>query len=62
MEVETWLLNRLTETNRRIGFAKGQIVEARGFLEDAAANDARYWAMKALVRARDMLETGNIKL
>lgn len=54
--------DRLAETNRRIGFAKGQIAEAMGFLQDAGANDARYWAMKALVRAKDMLETGDITL
>jgi hypothetical protein len=47
------------ENARRIGFAVAEITEAMGFLEDTTKSDARYWAMKALVRAKDMLETGS---
>jgi alkylhydroperoxidase/carboxymuconolactone decarboxylase family protein YurZ len=42
----------------RAGFAIGQIEEAMGLLADMEKNDARYWAMKALTRARDALKTG----
>lgn len=43
---------------QRIAFAVGQIAEAMGFLEDTQKSDARYWAIKALIRAKDMLTTG----
>jgi hypothetical protein len=47
------------ENARRIVFAVAEITEAMGFLEDCNKSDARYWAMKALIRARDMLTSGN---
>ena len=48
------------ELTRRIGFAIGQIEEVMGFLEDARRTDARYWAIKAAIRAKDMLLNGRI--
>jgi hypothetical protein len=50
----------IMENARRIGFAVAEITEAMGFLEDCRKSDARYWAMKALIRARDMLTSGSV--
>jgi hypothetical protein len=52
-------LSDRAEQSRRIGFAVAEIAEAMGFLEDCGKSDARYWAMKSLIRARDMLIWGS---
>jgi hypothetical protein len=54
-----WGVERTCELSRRAGFAVAEITEAMGFLEDTTKSDARYWAMKALIRARDMLTSGS---
>jgi hypothetical protein len=54
------VVERSCELNRRVGFAVAEITEAMGFLEDCLKSDARYWAMKALIRARDMLTSGSV--
>jgi len=46
------------ELVRRSAYAQACIAEAMGFLEDNWRLDARYWAIKALVRANDMLREG----
>jgi hypothetical protein len=54
-----YAIARSLELSRRVGFAIAEITEAMGFIEDVAKSDARYWAMKALIRARDMLTSGS---
>lgn len=47
--------NEIAELHRKIGFARAQIEEALGLLEDVEKSDAKYWAYRALVRANDEL-------
>lgn len=46
------------EFARRTGFVVSEINEALGLLEDMPKSDVRHFVMKALRRAKEMLQTG----
>lgn len=50
--------SRACELARRIGYARAQISEAMGYIEQNGNAD-QYWAYRALVRAQTMLESGS---